>query len=121
MYCDTCVHPNYFWLVHERRITARRRAFSTGVCNAKGASSKKFGRGLDKAYIVGIVFNASTGSPYAKYDLSEQSLTIEGSAASNSARTLIVRRTPDFHLDQIPDSVARFPKSSSEFFSCLMS
>jgi protein-tyrosine kinase len=31
---------------------------------------------LDKAFIVGMVFNASTGSPYAQYDLSEHSHTL---------------------------------------------
>jgi hypothetical protein len=41
---------------------------------------------LDKAFIVGMVFNASTGSPYAQYDLSERSHTIEEYEASRGAR-----------------------------------
>ena len=41
---------------------------------------------LDKAFIVGMVFNASTGSPYAQYDLSDRSHTIEESEASRGAR-----------------------------------
>jgi hypothetical protein len=32
---------------------------------------------LDKAFIVGLVFNASTGSPYADYRVSEQSHTMD--------------------------------------------
>jgi capsular exopolysaccharide synthesis family protein len=38
---------------------------------------------LDKAFIVGLVFNASTGSPYADYHVSERSHTIDkdGTAA----------------------------------------
>jgi capsular exopolysaccharide synthesis family protein len=41
---------------------------------------------LDKAFIVGMVFNASTGSPYAQYDLSDRSHTIEESEANRGAR-----------------------------------
>jgi Mrp family chromosome partitioning ATPase len=32
---------------------------------------------LDKAFIVGLVFNASTGSPYAHYHVSERSHTMD--------------------------------------------
>jgi hypothetical protein len=32
---------------------------------------------LDKAFIVGLVFNASTGSPYADYHVSERSHTMD--------------------------------------------
>ena len=32
---------------------------------------------LEKAFVVGVVLNASTGSPYAHYDLSEQSRAVE--------------------------------------------
>ena len=32
---------------------------------------------LDKAFIVGLVFNASTGSPYADYRVSERSHTMD--------------------------------------------
>jgi protein-tyrosine kinase len=40
---------------------------------------------LDKAFIVGMVFNASTGSPYAQYDLSEHSHTLEENGATRGA------------------------------------
>ncbi|PYK93476.1 MAG: hypothetical protein DME36_09425 [Verrucomicrobia bacterium] len=32
---------------------------------------------LEKAFVVGLVLNASTGSPYAHYDLSERSRAVE--------------------------------------------
>ena len=41
---------------------------------------------LDKAFIVGMVFNASTGSPYAQYDLSEHSHALQGNGATRGAR-----------------------------------
>jgi capsular exopolysaccharide synthesis family protein len=40
---------------------------------------------LDKAFVVGMVFNASTGSPYAQYDLSEHSHTLEENVATRGA------------------------------------
>ena len=41
---------------------------------------------LDKAFIVGMVYNASTGSPYAQYDLSENSHTLGENEAIKGAR-----------------------------------
>jgi capsular exopolysaccharide synthesis family protein len=41
---------------------------------------------LDKAFIVGMVYNASTDSPYAQYDLSEHSHTLGENEAINVAR-----------------------------------
>ena len=41
---------------------------------------------LDKAFIVGTVFNASTGSPYAQYDLSEHSRTLQENESTRGAR-----------------------------------
>jgi protein-tyrosine kinase len=43
---------------------------------------------LDKAFIVGMVYNASTGSPYAQYDLSEHS-----PAAQEDEVTGVLRRS----------------------------
>jgi protein-tyrosine kinase len=41
---------------------------------------------LDKAFIVGMVFNASTGSPYDQYDLSEHSNTLQETNATSQMR-----------------------------------
>jgi protein-tyrosine kinase len=41
---------------------------------------------LDKAFIVGMVFNASTGSPYAQYDLSEHSHTVHENEVTRELR-----------------------------------
>src|SRR5258708_12157745 len=44
--------------------------------------AKKSLAALDKAFIVGMVYNASTGSPYAQYDLSEHTHTLGGQEAT---------------------------------------
>lgn len=41
---------------------------------------------LDKAFLVGMVFNASTGSPYDQYDLSEHSHTVQETDATREMR-----------------------------------
>jgi capsular exopolysaccharide synthesis family protein len=41
---------------------------------------------LDKAFIVGMVFNASTGSPYAQYDHPDRSHTMEDNEATRTVR-----------------------------------
>src|SRR5882672_6864756 len=41
------------------------------------AAAEKSLAALDKAFIVGLVFNASTGSPYADYHVSERSHTMD--------------------------------------------
>ncbi len=46
---------------------------------------------LEKAFVVGVVFNASTGSPYAHYDLPERSHAIEEDQTA-SAREAIERK-----------------------------
>jgi protein-tyrosine kinase len=66
---------------------------------------------LDKAFIVGMVFNASTGSPYAQYDLSEHSHSLQENEATSGVRnsngklngknSMFSREKPDLRGPQV--------------------
>jgi protein-tyrosine kinase len=50
------------------------------------AAAEKSLAALDKAFIVGLVFNASTGSPYADYVVSERSHTMDTDEAATGSK-----------------------------------